>query len=190
MLPSALTPPTLELTLQTELEDALLASAPVQAVIESPWSTWGECWLKALATDLPPATGYELTLLLTDNAKIQTFNCQFRHQDQPTDVLAFAALEVDVPRSPVAELAELIEAESSLITEPLYLGDIVISLERAAQQANERGHDFALEVTWLFTHGLLHLLGWDHPDETTLTTMLSQQSYLLTLIGLNPPSYV
>ena len=77
-----------------------------------------------------------------------------------------------------------------MIGEPLYLGDIVISLERAAQQAHERGHDFSLEVIWLFSHGLLHLLGWDHPDETTLTTMLSQQSYLLTLIGLNPPDHV
>ena len=187
MLPSLLTPPTLELTLQTDLEDALLTSAPVQAVIQSPWSTWGESWLKALETDLPPDPGYELTLLLTDNAKIQTFNHQFRHQDQPTDVLAFAALEVDVPRSPGGEF---FEGEDPLIGEPLYLGDIVISLERAAQQAHERGHDFSLEVIWLFSHGLLHLLGWDHPDETTLTTMLSQQSYLLTLIGLNPPDHV
>jgi probable rRNA maturation factor len=180
MQPSLLTPPTLELTLQTDLGDDLLASASVQRVIQSPWSTWGECWLKALAASLPPAPGYELALLLTDNAKIQTFNAQFRHQDQPTDVLAFAALEVDLPRSP--------SAEWSLNDEPLYLGDIVISLEKAAQQARDRGHDFSLEVIWLFSHGLLHLLGWDHPDETTLTTMLSQQSYLLTLIDLNPPN--
>jgi probable rRNA maturation factor len=74
--------------------------------------------------------------------------------------------------------------------EPLYLGDIVISLERAAQQAHDRGHDFSLEVIWLFTHGLLHLLGWDHPDEATLTAMLSQQSQLLTLIGRHPPQFI
>jgi len=184
---SPLTQPTVELTLQTELEESLFTSLPVQPVVNAPWQTWAECWLTTLGDDLPPATGYELTLLLTDNAKIQTFNHQFRQQDQPTDVLAFAALEVDVPRSPGAEFAA---PQSPVICEPLYLGDIVISLERAAQQANERGHDFSLEVIWLFTHGLLHLLGWDHPDETTLTTMLSQQSYLLTLIGLNPPSYV
>lgn len=187
MQSSLLTQLTLELTLQTDLEDALLASAPVQAVLQSPWSSWGECWLAALADNLPPASGYELTLLLTDNAKIQTFNCQFRHQDQPTDVLAFAALEVDLPRSPAVESGE---NKSPRIVEPLYLGDIVISLERAAQQANERGHDFSLEVIWLFAHGLLHLLGWDHPDETTLTTMLSQQSYLLTLIDLKPPNLI
>lgn len=173
--------------LQTDLGDDLRASPPVQALLQSPWSNWGQTWLRNLANELPLAPGYEVTLLLTDNAKIQTFNAQFRHQNQATDVLAFAALEVDCPRSPLAPAGE---DECPLITEPLYLGDIVISLERAAQQAQERGHDFAVEVTWLFAHGLLHLLGWDHPDDPALTTMLSQQSYLLTLIGFNPPDFV
>lgn len=187
MQPSLLTTPPLELTLQTDLGEVLMASPAVQAVLRSPWSTWGESWLQALAEELPPASGYEVTLLLTDNATIQTFNGQFRHQDRPTDVLAFAALEVEVPRSPAEVWAG---DDAPLIDDPLYLGDIVISLERAAQQANERGHDFSLEVIWLFSHGLLHLLGWDHPDETTLTTMLSKQSHLLTLIGLTPPPFI
>jgi probable rRNA maturation factor len=173
--------------LQTDLDEVLLTSGSVQALLQSPWSAWGQCWLNALGESLPPASGYEMTLLLTDNAKIQSFNSQFRHQDQPTDVLAFAALEGSLPRSPLTDVAIDVFPWSN---EPLYLGDIVISLEQAAQQANERGHDFFIEVIWLFSHGLLHLLGWDHPDETTLTTMLSKQSYLLTLIDLNPPNFI
>ncbi|MGA1623456.1 MAG: rRNA maturation RNase YbeY [Synechocystis sp.] len=187
MQPSLLAPPTLELILQTDLDETLAATRSVQTVIQLPWSTWGDHWIAALADHLPPAPSYELTLLLTNNAKIQTLNDQFRHLDQPTDVLAFAALEVDMPG--LSAMASALE-DPIQISEPLYLGDIVISLERAAQQAQERGHDFPLEVIWLFSHGLLHLLGWDHPDETTLTTMLSQQSHLLTLIGLTPPPFI
>lgn len=168
-----------ELTLQTELGNFSVDKPWVKTILESPWQDWCAQWLQSLENYLPPADSYEATLLLTDNQRIQSLNRQFRHQDKATDVLAFAALEVDLP------LMECLRIE-----EPLYLGDIVISLEQADHQAQERDHDSGLEVIWLAAHGLLHLLGWDHPDEAALTTMLSQQSHLLTLIGKNPPPFL
>ena len=114
---------------------------------------------------------YELSLRLTDDREIQTLNHQYRHQDQPTDVLAFAALEVDSPQ-PIDEL------------EALYLGDIVISIDTAVRQAHQQGHPLQTELAWLSAHGLLHLLGWDHPDNESLARMLEQQQVLLDAIDL------
>lgn len=138
-------------------------------ITEATWKSWFQSWF-ALCPNIPPADAYELSLRLTDDAEIQTLNAQYRGKDQPTDVLAFAALEVAVPQ-PV----EL---------EPLYLGDIVISVETAGRQAQQQGHSLALELAWLAAHGWLHLLGWDHPDEDRLMNMLSQQETLLASVGL------
>ncbi len=84
----------------------------------------------------------------------------------PTDVLAFAALEGE---------SLLLEEDDS----PLYLGDIVVSLETAQRQAAEQRHPLETELAWLVSHGLLHLLGWDHPDDAQLAAMLTQQRSLL-----------
>ncbi|MCU0569082.1 MAG: rRNA maturation RNase YbeY [Oculatellaceae cyanobacterium Prado106] len=135
------------------------------------WQTWFSHWLTQLQPDLSPHRAYELSLRLTNNAEIQTFNTQYRHKDQPTDVLAFASLEVDSPH-----LEEMDE-------QPLYLGDIIISVETAQVQANEQGHPLRQELAWLAAHALLHLLGWDHPDEASLMEMLQQQAVLLEGIG-------
>ncbi|QUS60670.1 rRNA maturation RNase YbeY [Synechocystis sp. PCC 7339] len=179
MAPTSLNQIAVELSLQTDLTGSAMAGPWVEDLLANPWQGWCQHWLDCLAEALPPAPSYELTLLFTGDRRIQQLNRQFRHQDKPTDVLAFAALEVDFPLT-----------ESEEMEEPLYLGDIVISLERADHQARERGHSTKLEVVWLTAHGLLHLLGWDHPDEASLTTMLSQQSHLLNLIGQHPPLFV
>ncbi len=102
---------------------------------------------------------------------LQMLNTQYRSQNKPTDVLAFATLEVDCPLPP-----EILSSQS------LYLGDIVISVETAYHQAQQQGHSLKTELGWLATHGLLHLLGWDHPDDESLTEMLNQQRVLLEAI--------
>ena len=61
----------------------------------------------------------------------------------------------------------------------LELGDIVISLDTAARQAPEHGHSLEQELLFLASHGLLHLLGWDHPDDASLAAMLARQDLLL-----------
>jgi probable rRNA maturation factor len=137
------------------------------------WETWFQSWLESLQDDLPPAIGYELSLCLTNDAEIQVLNAQYRQQDKPTDVLAFAALENNFPLP--------IEMRSHL---PLYLGDIVISVDTAVRQAHQQQHPLQIELAWLAVHGLLHLLGWDHPDDDSLNQMLTQQAHLLKKVNL------
>lgn len=143
------------------------------------WEEWFHSWIEQLqprlsvSSDPSDPLHYELSLRLTDNAEIQQLNAQYRHHDQPTDVLAFAALESELP-SPVA-----------IPEQPLYLGDLVISVETAQQQAQDRGHSLTQELAWLASHGLLHLLGWDHPDEPRLIQMLNQQADLLQAVGIS-----
>ncbi|MDJ1178846.1 rRNA maturation RNase YbeY [Roseofilum sp. BLCC_M91] len=137
------------------------------------FNQWFCAWLEHLELnlELPPARAYELSLRLTDNPEIQSFNSQYRQQDRPTDVLAFAALETDTPLLPESE-------------DPLYLGDLMISVEIARDQAQEQGHSETVELAWLSVHGLLHLLGWDHPDEASLQAMWEKQESLLVQVGL------
>ncbi len=157
---------TIEVNLQGQ-SDAL------SLIKEDDWQNWFQIWLNHTLTKtfVPEATGYELSLRLTDDQEIQSFNDQYRQKDQPTDVLAFAALEVETPT---------LEGLDSL-----YLGDIVISLETAQQQATAQGHSLETEVIWLASHGFLHLLGWDHPDQKHLEEMLFHQEDLLNLIGIS-----
>jgi probable rRNA maturation factor len=117
----------------------------------------------------------ELSLQLLDDAAIHQLNATYRQVDRPTDVLAFAALETPLP--PIAMCGPA-------IADPVDLGDIAISLDTAARQADERGHPLTVELAWLAAHGLLHLLGWDHPDDASLAAMLACQDRLLRAIAL------
>lgn len=133
------------------------------------WVGWFQNWLVYLSniTEIPQSC--ELSLRLTGDRQIQQYNLQYRHQDKPTDVLAFAAMETDIVL-PID------------LVEPIYLGDIIISLDRAICQAIEQKHPLTVELAWLSSHGLLHLLGWDHPNDESLEQMLNLQ---LKLINLN-----
>ncbi|BBC25042.1 rRNA maturation RNase YbeY [Pseudanabaena sp. ABRG5-3] len=143
---------------------------------EEQWQDWFAIWEKHLISEQAIADGeYELSLAITDDVTIQQLNLQYRQQDRPTDVLSFASLESEVPEIPVDE---------DDYVEPTYLGDIIISQTTAIRQAQERGHSLTYELAWLAAHGLLHLLGWDHPDDESLEAMLQQQDLMLSLISL------
>lgn len=132
-------------------------------------------WLRQLHPTLPAPwqrSHYEASLRFTDDTEIQRLNADYRHKDQATDVLSFAALEVDYP-SPLGT--------------PLELGDIIIAIPTAQRQADQHDHPLKTEMTWLAAHGLLHLLGWDHPDEESLFRMLQQQAVLLGTVGIEAP---
>ncbi|MEA5418673.1 rRNA maturation RNase YbeY [Spirulina sp. CCNP1310] len=134
------------------------------------WEPWLRLWFEALGGSLPLASAYELSLGFTDDREIHQYNAQYRGVDRPTDVLAFAALEQGfIPPLPPGE--------------PLDLGDVIISVETAQRQAIAQGHSLSQELIWLTSHGVLHLLGWDHPDEEQLTAMLAQQTALIALIA-------
>jgi probable rRNA maturation factor len=143
-----------------------LAPADLDRVNSIDWEGWFQDWLSYLSqiTTVPQAC--ELSLRLTGDRQIQQYNYQYRQLDRPTDVLAFATTETDI----------ILPAE---FTEPLYLGDIIISLDMAKRQAIEQKHALTVELAWLASHGLLHLLGWDHPDDKSLEVMLARQKELI-----------
>jgi probable rRNA maturation factor len=162
-------PPFLELA-ATGLPEAELRSAI--------WHQHLEAWLVRLRPDLPlplRAPAYTLGLTLCDDGEISELNRQWRGQEGPTDVLAFAIQEAPIPLPPALAQPDQ-ESEDPL---PLELGDIVISWETAGRQADAEGHSRSRELLFLASHGLLHLLGWDHPDAPTLAAMLARQEELL-----------
>ena len=162
------------MTIELNLQDLYFReqSSPIST---TRWQDWVQKWSEDLALEVFEAQGgCEMTLRLTEDLEIQELNAQYRQKDQPTDVLAFASLEVDSPYN-----------NDLSIDEPLYLGDVIISVETAKKQAEEQNHSLTYELAWLLCHGFLHLLGWDHPDETSLEEMLAQQEHLLKSIGLS-----
>ena len=99
-------------------------------------------------TELTIEDAVEISLLFTDNRHIHEINRDFRGIDAPTDVLSFAMEEGEEPI--------LVDDQARL------LGDIIISREKAEAQAQAFGHSQTREEVFLFIHGLLHLLGYDH----------------------------
>jgi probable rRNA maturation factor len=162
----------------SEAQTRLRLSYPTPPVSAVMWQQWLRGWLQELATDLPDAPCYELTLRLTSDPEIRQLNAQYRHQDKPTDVLAFAALEANLPY-----------AAAFFQSQPLELGDIVISVETAARQAQQQGHSLTTELAWLAAHGCLHLLGWDHRDQDSFQRMINKQVTLLSAINLEINQY-
>jgi len=108
----------------------------------------------------------ELAITLCDDAHIQELNRTWRDKDAPTDVLSFP--QGDTP--PGA---------------PPILGDVVISVDTAARQATERGHTAEVELRVLMVHGLLHLLGHDHHDDSERAAMRGEELRLLQALGLD-----
>ncbi len=117
-----------------------------------------------------------VSVLLCDDRRIRQLNAQWRHQDKPTDVLSFALDEADSPQ---------IMAPEGL---SLPLGDVVISTETAGRQANEHGWDLESELTFLFAHGLCHLVGHDHAEVEQAAAMASEETRLMAIFGLTRPS--
>lgn len=112
----------------------------------------------------------EVSITLTDDKNIHELNKKFRGIDRPTDVLSFALRESDEP--------EILNAEIET------LGDIIISIERAKLQAEEFGHSFLREIIFLEVHGLLHLLGYDHIEESDRIEMESEQKFIMEKLGI------
>ena len=142
-------------------------------------SDW-ECelcaWIEALRQDrdndcpdvVRTCDSVSLGVSLLDDASIAELNLRWRQKATPTDVLSFAALESEMPMGAGQELE---------------LGDIVVSVPTARRQALEQEHGLERELRWLVSHGLLHLLSWDHPDEESLAAMLQKQEQLLGMGG-------
>ena len=121
----------------------------------------------------------EISVMLTNNAGIQELNALHRNIDRPTDVLSFPMFEYDENGAIIEDAAEFNWKGD------LCLGDIVISLERAAEQAEEYGHSFVREVTFLTVHSMLHLLGYDHMTDEDEKEMFGYQKAILEEMGIS-----
>jgi probable rRNA maturation factor len=135
-----------------------------------------------------------LTLMITDDAGIREMNKQYREQDKATDVLSFPLLERPIVEAPENQLwppqidedGNLVESETTFITPPgmtTNLGDIVISWPTILQQAQTAGHDYRIELLYLFSHGILHLIGYDDQTEAGYQAMVAIQQSVLQKMG-------
>ena len=102
----------------------------------------------------------EINVLVTNDRGIQAINNASRHLDKPTDVLSFPMFQLE-PGVPPTDWESYLDPETGLCP----LGDMAISLERAAAQAKEYGHSLRREIGYLTIHSMLHLMGYDHLDE-------------------------
>jgi len=115
----------------------------------------------------------EVSVTFVSNERIHEINLEYREKDSPTDVISFA-------------MEELGEGEMELIggEMPRVLGDIIISVPRAKEQAKEYGHSFTRELGFLAVHGFLHLLGYDHMTAEDEKKMFTRQKDILNEYGL------
>ncbi|ASA23602.1 rRNA maturation RNase YbeY [Paenibacillus donghaensis] len=123
----------------------------------------------------------EVDLTFVDNERIHELNREYRGIDRPTDVLSFAMHETgeDEP-----EIIYELEDGTGPEEVPDVLGDIIISVARAKEQALDYGHSLERELGFLFVHGFLHLLGYDHQDDLAEAEMMSKQEAVLAQVGL------
>lgn len=126
---------------------------------------------------LMPADKVEVSISLVANEDIKVLNRDYRGLDASTDVLSFCT---DLEFGEV----ELLRRAG----EPLPVGDIVISTEKALQQSEEFGHSFKRELIYLVVHGTLHLLGYDHQEEAQRVQMREAEEQILTDLGLTRDS--
>ncbi|WP_087971709.1 rRNA maturation RNase YbeY [Oceanobacillus rekensis] len=115
----------------------------------------------------------EMSVNFVDNKEIQELNRNYRQKDSPTDVISFA-------------MQESVEGEMDIVGDdiPMILGDIVISVDKAKEQAIEYDHTYERELAFLTVHGFLHLLGYDHMNKTDEKKMFKRQEEILGEFGL------
>lgn len=146
----------LDMSLEIEGFDDLVNEEEIRGYVE-----------KVLEKEYDSKAPVYVSLLFTGNDEIQVINREYRDKDQPTDVISFAYHETeDFDIGPYDTL-----------------GDIVISLERVVEQAKEYNHSPKRELFYVLTHGILHLLGYDHIEEEERKEMRAKEEEILGSFG-------
>lgn len=114
----------------------------------------------------------EVSILLVDDTRMAALNREYRGLDDTTDVLAFPMLEEALEEPVVPDPGE-----------EVLLGDIVISVPRALEQAGACGNSFSREMVFLAVHGMLHLLGYDHESPEEAAAMRAREKKVLARLG-------
>ena len=124
---------------------------------------------------LKPSDDYELSVTFVRSRTIHTINRDYRGIDRPTDVISFAIRD---------------DMEFEMVEGMNDLGDIFINIDYARKQAKQYGHSYRREIAFLFTHGMLHCLGYDHMKEEDEKVMFALQDEILDpVIDRNGESY-
>lgn len=118
----------------------------------------------------------QISVTIVDDEEIRAINKEHRNIDSPTDVLSFPMLEFNEDGEPVTDY--------DFDGEEIVLGDIVISMERAAAQAESYGHSIKREIAFLTAHSMLHLLGYDHMEPEEEKVMFRKQEEILSSLGI------
>ena len=113
----------------------------------------------------------EISVTFVDNEEIRKLNSQYRNKDTATDVLSFPMGENGV-------------YDVNMETGAKILGDVVLSMEKAIEQANAYGHSLQREVAYLTAHSVLHLLGYDHIESMERVRMREKEELIMTKLGL------
>lgn len=113
----------------------------------------------------------EISVTIVTNEEIHSINLKHRAIDRPTDVLSFPLIDFE---------KESLPTDGSKI----YLGDIIISIEKAEEQAKEYGHSIDREIGFLTAHSMLHLLGYDHMTKEEEEIMFKKQEEILNNLNL------
>ncbi len=117
----------------------------------------------------------DVYVTLTNNEEIHKINKKYREVDRPTDVLSF----------PMYEREEIDDLKGdNLSVQEEILGDIIVSIEKVKEQAEEYGHSFERELAYLITHGCLHLLGYDHMIDEEKEVMRKHEEMVLEKLGI------
>ena len=117
---------------------------------------------------------FEISLTFVDDEEIQNLNRDYRQKDAPTDVLSFPMLEIE----------DFDNLEDFAQFGPILLGDIIISMPTAKNQAKEYGHSIKREIAFLLCHSMLHLLGYDHIDEDERVQMEKMQNEIMNAVQI------
>lgn len=125
--------------------------------------------LYAMELEELPEDRVEISVSFVSLEEIHELNREYRNVDRPTDVLSFPQFERD------EEIPEV---------GPVYLGDVVISTDKAKAQAEEYGHSYERELVYLFTHSVLHLLGYDHMEEDEKKEMREREEEIMSHLGI------
>jgi probable rRNA maturation factor len=115
----------------------------------------------------------EVTLLFVSDEEMAGYNQRFLDRDAPTDVLAF----------PVEELLPGVVPDRDPMGPPLMLGDVIVAPAYVRRQAEEHGVGFDDEMALMVTHGMLHLLGYDHVEDADAERMEARERELLAMVG-------
>ena len=130
---------------------------------------------------------FQVNVTLTDNDGIWQINREYRNVDRPTDVLSFPMLQYPAAGDFSQVVTQKEESPQDYVdpeTGLLNLGDIVISLEKVKEQADEYGHSEKRELAFLTAHSMMHLFGYDHMEDDERVVMEAHQEAVLEKLGI------